>query len=113
MKYMKGTAETDRLIAERNANIAEIKKQHSEEAIEKCRVYYETYTLSNDPVTVEAAALNKEIEEINKEYAPKICASRVVATATEEEEAEARELWGEFYDAINAASERHPESFLK
>ena len=112
MKYMKDTAETARLIAERDAKFAEIRSRHSPEAIEKrdCG-YYGTHTTSADPVTIEAALLNRELEEINKQYASKIDESREVATADEAEEAEVKALWGEFYDKMNAFSEKNPELF--
>lgn len=113
MKYMKDTAETARLYAEWNSKSAEIRSHYSQEVLDTrdCG-YYEEETFSSNPTIIEAAALNRQLEKIRKEYEPKIHASRVVAAATEEEEAEARELWGEFYDAINAMSERHPEHFV-
>lgn len=116
MKYMKETAETARLIAEKRAKIAEVRARHSAEAIETCNGgYYGTFTFSKDPVTIEAAELNKELEEIRREYERKIDDSMEVATATEDEEAEIRAFWDQWgegtYDIINAASERHPEDF--
>lgn len=113
MKYMKDTAETARLYAEWHTKCEEIRSRYSQEVLDTrdCG-YYEEETFSSNPVIIEAAALNRQLEEIRKEYEPKISDSRVIATATEEEEAEARELWGEFYDAINAMSEMHPEHFV-
>ena len=114
MKYMNDTAETARLYAEWHTKCEEIRRHYSQEVLDTrdCG-YYEEETFSSNPVIIKAAALNRQLEEIRKEYEQKISDSRVIATATKEEEEESRRNLGDLlFDAINFASEQNPEHFV-